>query len=388
MPVDVILLNLHGPAMAHGYDDCEGDLLSRIRSVVGPDVTIGVELDPHCHMTESMTTSADIIVLYKTFQHTDIQERARELFELTAQAVVGNIRPVMHVYDCKMMDAFDETYEPMKSFLQKVYQREKAKGVLSISPVHGFGMANIPEMGAKMLVITDNDNALAKKTAEELGQEFFNARGQMVTAGKGDIEIKLAEARIRSEAGENGIQLIEWSDLSGCGFATDGTEVISSMLQEGMTDMAAGLIWDPLAVSLCHQVGEGTELMMRIGGKASAYSGTPLDLKVIVEQVYKSYQAKTWRGDTVLGDIAVVRSAELQCILVSRRKLAGGPKLFRELGIEPESKDYLLFKYAHDAENAISLFGSSLDYKSWSFDRIERPKYPWDADPFETMKEK
>lgn len=378
MPVDVVLLNLHGAAMAHDYDDCEGDLLAHIRTVVGPDVPIGVELDPHCHMTEAMTTNANIIVLYKTFLHTDIKERARELFELTVRTVAGDIHPMMHLVDCKMTDCFDEADEPMKSFLQTVYQREKEKGILSISPVHGFGMANTPDMGSKMLVVTDNDKELARRTAEELGRQFFECRGQMASVGKSDLVIKLAEAKARSEKGEKGIQLTEFSDLSGCGFATDGTELISAMLEQGMTDMAAGLIWDPLAVSLCHQVGEGTEFMIRIGGKASAYSGIPLDLKVIVERLYKGYVADTWVGDILLGDVAVVRSGAMQLILVSHRAMAGGPKLFKELGVDPSDKDYLVFKYAHDAENPISLFGSSLDYKNWSFDRIDRPKYPWD----------
>ncbi len=34
-PVDMVLLSLHGAMVAHGYDDCEGDLLSRIRAAVG-----------------------------------------------------------------------------------------------------------------------------------------------------------------------------------------------------------------------------------------------------------------------------------------------------------------------------------------------------------------
>src|SRR6201991_4800111 len=51
MPVDGVLLGLHGAMVAHGYDDVEGDILERVRAIVGPDCVIGVELDPHCHMT-------------------------------------------------------------------------------------------------------------------------------------------------------------------------------------------------------------------------------------------------------------------------------------------------------------------------------------------------
>ena len=84
MPVDAVLLQLHGAAMAHGYDDCEGDLLEHIRVIVGPDIPIGVELDPHCHMSDKMVDNATAILLYKTLRHTDRKEQAIELFNLIA----------------------------------------------------------------------------------------------------------------------------------------------------------------------------------------------------------------------------------------------------------------------------------------------------------------
>src|SRR6185436_4620254 len=76
MPVDVVLLNLHGAMVAEGYDDCEGDLLQRIRAIVGPKVPIGAELDLHCHLTDEMITAATAMVIYKEYPHTDIAERA------------------------------------------------------------------------------------------------------------------------------------------------------------------------------------------------------------------------------------------------------------------------------------------------------------------------
>ena len=51
MPLDGVLLGLHGAMVAHGYDDVEGDIIERVRAIVGPDCVIGVELDPHCHLT-------------------------------------------------------------------------------------------------------------------------------------------------------------------------------------------------------------------------------------------------------------------------------------------------------------------------------------------------
>ncbi len=65
MPVDIVLLGLHGAMVADGYDDCEGDIIARVRNLVGPDVVIGAELDLHTHLSEAMVANTDITVLFK-----------------------------------------------------------------------------------------------------------------------------------------------------------------------------------------------------------------------------------------------------------------------------------------------------------------------------------
>ena len=72
MPVDGVLLGLHGAMVAHGYDDVEGDIIERVRAIVGPKVVIGVELDPHCHLTLKRLSLSAIIICYKEFPHTDV----------------------------------------------------------------------------------------------------------------------------------------------------------------------------------------------------------------------------------------------------------------------------------------------------------------------------
>ena len=77
MPVDIVLMGLHGAMVADGYDDCEGDLLQRIRKIVGPKVPIGAELDPHCHITDAMLASTDAMICFKEFPHTEDRKSTR-----------------------------------------------------------------------------------------------------------------------------------------------------------------------------------------------------------------------------------------------------------------------------------------------------------------------
>jgi len=391
MPVDGIFLQLHGAMMAHGYDDCEGDLLRHIRELVGEEIPIGIELDPHCHISQGMMEDASIIVLYKTWLHTDIEERAFELFDLLVATLEKKIIPTMAIFDCHMIDMYDEAYEPMKSFLASVYQREQEPGVLSISPVHGFPLADVPDMGSKMLVITDNDQLLANQTAEELGRAFYEVKGQQFGADNNNesqylsIAAALEKSRRLLAEGERPIKLIEWGDLAGCGFPTDGTELLSALLKEGMNNLAIGLMCDPLAVENCVNAGVGAQLMLRIGGKASPLSGQPIDLRVTVNNVIKAARIKTWLGDIDLGDTAVISHEETDFILTSQRAAGYDLDNFKELGVDPESKDYLICKYLRD-DRAINVLGTNFNPVNWGFTRINRPKWPWDNDTLDNAR--
>ena len=117
LPVDAILLSLHGAMIADGYDDCEGDLISHCRRIAGPKAVIGGLLDPHCHLTEAMLEDATLLVAYKEYPHVDIPERARDLFRLTADAAEAKTTPVMRDYDCHMICAMHTPYEPMRGFV-------------------------------------------------------------------------------------------------------------------------------------------------------------------------------------------------------------------------------------------------------------------------------
>src|SRR6185312_3904944 len=124
MPVNAVILGLHGAMVAHGYDDCEGDLLASVRAIVGRETIIGAELDPHCHMTDAKVANADILICFKEFPHTDFAERAEELVTLCLAAARRKIRPVMSVYDCRMIASFPTSREPMRSFVDKIKSLE------------------------------------------------------------------------------------------------------------------------------------------------------------------------------------------------------------------------------------------------------------------------
>ena len=141
LPVDGVLLGLHGAMIAHGYDDAEGDLIARVREIAGPKAVIGAELDPHCHLTEKRVRGADIVILFKEYPHIDFAERAEELVTLVVKAIRGDIKPVTSLYDCGMIDVYPTSREPGRGFVEKMKKLEGRDGVLSVSLGHGFTQA-------------------------------------------------------------------------------------------------------------------------------------------------------------------------------------------------------------------------------------------------------
>eukprot|EP01051_Picozoa_sp_SAG22_P007397 SAG22_NODE_520_length_9508_cov_1.914869_1_plen_244_part_00 len=122
LPVDGVVLGLHGAMVAHGYDDVEGDLLAAVRQLAGPAAVVAAELDPHSHLFQQRLDSADILIAYKEFPHIDVIERAEELIELTLRTIKKEIRPVMSAFDCRMIEVLPTSSEPMRSFVDRMMQ--------------------------------------------------------------------------------------------------------------------------------------------------------------------------------------------------------------------------------------------------------------------------
>jgi microcystin degradation protein MlrC len=120
-----------------GSDVMGGDLIARARAIVGEKAVIGVDPDPHCHLTEQRVRSADLIICFKEYPHVDFAERAEELVTLVVKAIRGDIRPEMSLYDCRMIDVFPTTRAPGIGFVAKMKSLEGRGGVLSVSLARG-----------------------------------------------------------------------------------------------------------------------------------------------------------------------------------------------------------------------------------------------------------
>ena len=340
MPVDVVLMSMHGAMIAQGYDDCEGDMMARIREIVGPKVKIGLELDPHCHLTELMLEKATAIICYKEYPHIDVVERAEELFTICADAAEGRTDPVMRDYDCRMMAMYHTPFEPVRSYVDRMSAMEGQGGILSVSLAHGFPWGDNPRCGARTLVITDGDPALAERRAEELGKELWEMRNDLRCFPGMDDGLDRAVAMNAAAP----IVLADFADNAGGGAPSDSTYVLRAALDRGLKDIAFGTFWDPVLVGMCMDAGVGAEMAVRVGGKIGPMSGDPVDLLVTVRGIARDAAQHLGRAEMKMGDCVWLEADGVHIVLNTRRTQTFHPEAFENLGIDLSQMKYVVVK--------------------------------------------
>lgn len=391
-PHDIVLLGLHGAMMAHGYDDCEGDILARVRTLVGSDVVVGAVLDPHAHLTNEMTVNTDVLVFFKEYPHTDYAERYEDLMEICWRTATKEVTPHMATFDCRLIQLWPTQNDPIRTFVDDMSSAECEEGILSVSFIHGFPWSDSPDLGSKILVVTDNQPEYGKELAVTLGQRVWAMRNH--TCWK---HITVEEAINRTAGSLEGpIVMAETSDNPGAGAPQDSTLVLSKLLELGVDDAVIACIWDPVAVQICFQAGEGTMIDLRIGGKIGPASGDPVDMTVRVEALRKNATIRPFGGESQwpLGDVARVSQGGIDVILCSIRNQTFSTDPIISVGIDPTARKILVIKssnhfYAGFAPIAKEILyvatpgAVSADFRTIDYTKLKRPIWPLVEDPFE-----
>jgi len=388
LPVDAVVLGLHGAMVADGSDDCEGELLEAVREIAGPDAKIGASFDPHSHLTARRVANLDVLTAFKEFPHTDFVEAGEACAALTLRAATGEISPALSVFDIRMIDVLPTSLDPMRSFIDRIRAMEGRDGILSISLIHGFMAADVADLGAKLVVITDGRKQAGDALARELGMEVFSFRGR----ARPEF-LTPDEALRRAAAMEMGpVVVADVWDNPGGGVPGDSTVLTRLSLDRGLAGVAVGSIWDPMAVRLCHAAGKGASLPLRFGGKTSAVAGDPIDAEVeVLATVRDAVQSF---GDSVvpLGDAAAIRVAGVDIVLNSNRAQAFSPDLFSNLGIDPLAKNILIVKSTNHFYGAFAPIAAAVLYaevkgpypcdpRTNGYSKLTRPIWPLCQEP-------
>jgi microcystin degradation protein MlrC len=389
-----VLLDLHGAMVTEGLDDGEGDLIAAVRSAVGPRVPIAVTLDFHTNLSQAMVRGADLLHGYKTYPHVDMAERGVEATDRLLHVIAGRIRPTAAFRKPPLLPPLGSqgtARGPMRRLYDLAAEMERDARVVSVSIFAGFPLADIPDAGLGVYVVTDDARDLAESLAEELAQAAWAHRHEFVHQG---VPVKEAVARALAADGRP-IVLADMADNTGGGAAGDGTEVLRELLRVGARSAVVACLWDPAAVQECIRAGVGGRVTVSVGGKVDDRHGAPIAVTGTVRTlsdgrfVHKGPMLHGLPGR--LGPTAVLDVDGVKVILISLRWQTLDPEMLRFVGIEPTDEKIVVVKSTIHYRAAFEPIAreivevdapglSSSNLSRFAFRRVRRPIFPLDPD--------
>lgn len=389
MPVDGALLDLHGAMVVEDLEDGEGDLLAAVRQILGPNRPILATLDLHCNLTQRMIDCADVLIPCDENPHTDLAERGREAADLIVRMLRQGLRPTMAWRQLPLFWGGHQLsqHEPYKSVLDRLHALEREPGLLTASVAPGFAWADIADVGASVVVVTDNEPERAQWEADALGDWIFSRRAEW--------QLQLLDVQEAFRQGRAGgaypVIIADCQDNPGGGAPGDSTGMLQAFLQADLEEAAILAIWDPQAVQQALAAGIGSEITLEIGGKSSPLQGPPVSLRAQVIRISDgryTNQGPMFTGvEENTGPTVVLQRKGLKVVLISRRTQVLDAEFPRSLGIEPTRLQWIGLKSSNHFRASYEPFAGAIfrvafpsvqpyDLTQLPYRRRRRPMYP------------
>ena len=347
MPLDGVLLVLHGAAVADGIDDADGWILARVRDVLPPTKPLIATFDCHANISQAMVDHADMLIGYDTYPHVDMAARGREAVDALAAMLQGRSRPAcahrkLPLLTAPQMQATDRP--PMVDIMAALHRLEADGAILNGSIAMGFPYADITDLGASVLTYAE-EQAAADQAADELAKLIWEARDRF------QPELRPIEdaVRLAIAARETPVVLAEAADNVGGGSAGDGTVVLDALLR-AKAKGAVIVIADPEAVTLADAAGMGGRFDGLIGGKVDRLHGAPLHVEgrvaLLTDGRYRHTGSYMTGYETSMGRTAVIQASGVKIVLTSLRTMPFDAGQLQAVGIEPASERIIVVKSA------------------------------------------
>ncbi len=393
MPLDGVLLALHGAMLADEHDDPDGAILEQVRALVGPKVPIAVSLDLHANLTPRMVAAVDAIVGFRTCPHIDQRETGQRAANLLMRLLNGE--PLaMHMVKLPMITPaslhIHDQEGPYKRLLDAARALEQGS-VLATSIFTVQPWLDIPELGYATLVVAEQA-AVAVQSTEELARMAWSERHALAAAEL----VPPTEAIQRALAQPHGpIVLSDLADGTGAGSPGDATAVLAALLEAKPDRPALIWIYDPEVAAAAAAIGVGGTIDTLIGAKRDTIYNQPVRFVGKVELARSASYTFGGQGYTGIqmdmGLSVVLRHGQIQLLVTSKSVMTVDPALFRAVGLEPGKaqivvvKSHIQFRagYSGLARGIIMLDspGMSSDHLvALGFRRVDRPLFPLDPD--------
>ena len=344
--IDGVLLELHGAMVAEGIDDGEGHILGAVQELVGSEVPILAQLDIHSNVSHRMIEMADVLIGRETYPEIDQAARSRECADVLVRILRDGIRPTMALHQIPLVWGVNQVtaHSPMREAIAELHRIEAQPEVICGSIATCYPLADIPDLGASVYIVTNNNQDLAQRYADELGAWIWERRADWHIPMPSTREV-LVEAESH---GKYPVMFADRNDNTGGGTPGDSTGMLQTFIDAGLGDACILYIVDPEAVEVCKQAGVGAKLTLDVGGKASPLQGKPVTMTVEVVALSDGrfyYDGPIKAGlEGEMGPSAYIRQDGIHVLLVTEREQPFDTAFSRTLGLDPRQMRYIGIK--------------------------------------------
>ncbi len=345
--VDGVYLDLHGAMVTEHLQDGEGELLARVRAVVGGEVPVVASLDLHANVTQRMVRHADALIAYRTYPHVDMADTGGRAAAFLLQRLGG--APKSHPAVRRLpflipLQAQCTMLEPAQSLYRELAQLEGDGALVSFTP--GFPAADFPECGPCVLAYA-SDPALAAVRADALAAAVTAREAQfdtpVYTPEEGVRRAMQVAARARRP-----VVIADTQDNPGAGGNSDTTGMLRALVGAKATRAALGLMADPEAARAAHAAGQGAAIEIALGGRSGIAGDAPFHGRFVVERLSDgrfTCKGPFYRGARMnVGPSACLRIDDVRVVVASDKPQLADQEMYRFVGIEPTAQSILVNK--------------------------------------------
>jgi microcystin degradation protein MlrC len=354
LPLDAVYLDLHGAMVAEHVDDGEGELLRRVRGIVGPAMPIVISLDFHANVSREMVDLADAMFIYRTYPHIDMAETGKRAAQHLKKIVDGLPRQArsLREMDFLIPAAGQATAtEPLKSIFARAATLEGTMigngRISTIAMAPCFPIADVPMCRPTITVYADTQGA-ADTAADELAAQFARSEGRFAQTLWEPRDAVREALRLARGPGRGPVVLADTQDNPGGGGNGDTVGLLRALIEEGADDALLAHIWDPAVARAAHAAGVGATLDIGLGAKTGWAGETPVEGAWRVEQlndgdtIGTGPMAKGWHFK--IGPCALLRLGGVRVAVVSGKGQCLDQAQVRVFGVEPSSVAILAVK--------------------------------------------
>lgn len=351
--LDGIYLDLHGAAVAEQAADSEGELLGRLRAIVGPKMPIVASLDLHANVTHRMLREADALVSYRTYPHVDMADTGVLAAELLARHLKAGQRLLMHARRLPFLiplNAQSTWMQPAQGLYEALAELDQRFGTV-LSFCMGFPASDFDECAPMVWGHGEQAEAAVERLFTLVSEptqwqlEILPARDAVV------------QAMALAERASQPVVIADTQDNPGAGGDSNTTGLLQALLAQGAGrkfpgQVALGLLYDAAAGRAALEAGVGAELDLALGTAVPTFTGSLSDppvrgrFKVLaVSDGRVTLKGPMMRGLSVdLGPSACLEIDGVRIAVVSGKKQLLDRELLRMVGIHAEQMHIIVVK--------------------------------------------